>query len=66
MRLLCCATACLVRNSFILEVLQTEFVLDFSSVQNIGVFLWCDFSMSCLAVALHMIQITQVICNHFV
>jgi hypothetical protein len=45
MSLLCCVTACLVRNCFILKELQTEFVLNFSRVQKIGVFLWCDFSM---------------------
>jgi hypothetical protein len=64
--LLCCAAARLVRNSFILKELQTEFVPIFSRVQKISVFLWCDFSMSFLAVALRMIQITQFICNHFV
>ena len=64
--LLCCATACLVRKSFILKALWTEFVLNFSRLQKIGVFLWCDFGLSFLAVASHMIQITQVICNHFV
>ena len=66
MSLLCCATACLVRNRFILMEIQTEFVLNFCRFKKIGVFLWCDFSMSFSAVALHMIQITQIICNYFV